>query len=64
MVDVRCLEEEEAEVIEVFPYIHHHHHHLLLSNFWQCRHNLCKLWCRISKINQLVEHRVTSGVNS
>ena len=25
MLDVRCLEEEEAEVMEVFPHIHHHH---------------------------------------
>ena len=32
LLDVRCLEEEEAEVMEVFPHTHHHHH-LLLSNF-------------------------------
>ena len=24
MLDVRCPEEEEAEVVEVFPHIHHH----------------------------------------
>ena len=33
MLDVRCLEEEEAEVMEVFPHIHYHHRHLLLSSF-------------------------------
>ena len=64
MFDVRCLEEEEAKVMEVFPHIHHHHRHLLLSSFWQCRHNLCKLWCRISRTIQLVDLRVTSVVNS
>ena len=64
MLDVRYLEEEEAEVMEVFPQIHHHLRHRLLSNFWQYRHSLCKLWCRISRIIQLVGHRVTSMVNS
>ena len=65
MSDVRCLEEEEAKVVEVFPHIdHHHHRHLLLSSFWRYIHRLCKLWCRISRIIQLVEHRVTSVVNS
>ena len=32
MLDVRCLEEEEAKVVEVFPHIHHHRHRQL-SNF-------------------------------
>ena len=64
MLGVRCLEEEEAEVVEVFPHIHHHHRHPLLSSFWWYRHRLCKLWCKISRIIQLVEHSVTSVVNS
>ena len=64
MLNVRCLTEEEPEVMEVFPHIYHHHRHRLLRNSWQCRHNLCKFWCRISRINQLVEHHVTSMVNS
>ena len=37
MLDSRCLEEEEAEDVEVFPHIHHQHRHRLLSNFWQYR---------------------------
>jgi len=64
VLDVRCLEEEEAEVMEVFPHIHHRHRHRLLNNFWPCRHSLCKLWCRISRTIQLVEHHVTSVVTS
>ena len=64
MLDGRRLEEEEAEVMEVFPHIQHHHRPRQLSNFWQCRHNSCKRWCRISRTIQLVEHRVISVVNS
>ena len=63
MFDNRCLEEEEAEVVEVFPHIHHHHQQLL-NNSWQYRHSSCKRWCRISRTNRVVEHHAISVVNS
>ena len=63
MFDSKCLEEEEAEIMEVFPHIRHHQHRLL-KNSWQYRRSSCKRWCRISRTNRMVEHHVISVVNS